>query len=68
MLPGPPSALPPPPGLPNKTDGLAPPADKGPQDAASPQGSKRQREEDSDDDAEMEVEDDEGEMDMSDDD
>jgi len=47
---------------------LAPPAGKGPEDAASPQGVKRTREDDSDDeDAEMEVEDDEGEMEMSDD-
>lgn len=65
-LPGPPSGLPPPPGLPPKAGGLAPPAAKE-ENAASPQGVKRQREEDSDDgDAKMDEDDDEGEMEMSD--
>jgi hypothetical protein len=80
-LPAPVSGLPPPPGLPAKVNGEAPglkAPENEPEDVASPQGTKRQRE-DSDDEAPMEEDDDEdddddddddegGEMEMSDDD
>ena len=71
-MPAPTSGLPPPPSLPPKVNGdaagLKALADE-PQDVASPQGVKRQRDE-SDDEAAMDEDDDDegGEMEMSDDD
>ncbi|KAK5122401.1 hypothetical protein LTR85_003985 [Meristemomyces frigidus] len=65
---GPPTKLPPPPGLPAKVGELKAPTAAA-ENAPSPQGTKRQRDESEDEeDAEMEVEeDDEGAMEMSDD-